>query len=690
MVRLFKFLLTGVTLLLLLAGALVLWLRYEIARVEQSPSPLASWDKVAVAALPGAPPEITDCDNKYPLRRALFGALHVHTSASYDARSFGAQATVDDAYRFARGGVATLSLADDPPDFTAPQVQISAPLDFMAVTDHAEMLGERSLCLDPSDPAFDVLVCELYRGEIALPVDHKLQALMRLASMAIFGSDRSVRICGDDGMRCRERAETLWEESQRTTDAWQDRSGDCVFTTLHAYEYTLAEQAANLHRNVIFRTSTVPQEALSAKDARTPEALWAWLQERCIDGDPDCDVLAIPHNSNWSSGRMFHPYSNRDVPLAEQRRLAALRAELEPLAEIMQVKGDSECRNGLSSVYGAPDEFCDFEKLRAPAETIEDCGETEGAGGMMLTGCLSRYNYVRYALTAGLAEETRLGINPFKLGIVAASDTHNAAPAVGREKGHQGSHGTDRLARDRLIDSIDVPGGIAKGSPVRYNPGGIAGIYAEQNTRGALFEAMRRRETFGTSGPRIAPRFFAGWNLPRDICQSPHYLAEAYRDGVPMGLDLPAGNTDATAPVFVASATADSRDGGNLLQRIQVIKGWVDAQGRTHQAVFDVAGDGPGNASVDEATCEVSGTGHRQLCATWRDPEFDPAVSAVYYARVLENPSCRWSHHDCLSLPAAERPASCSAQDPPWQIQERAWTSPIWYRSAASGGAAHD
>jgi hypothetical protein len=300
---------------------------------------------------------------------------------------------------------------------------------------------------------------------------------------------------------------------------------------------------------------------------------------------------------------------------------------------------------------------------------------------MMLKGCASRYSYVRYALTAGLAERRKLGVNPFKLGIVAASDTHNGAPAAGLEKGHLGSHGSDRDVGHRLLGKVEVPGGIATGSPVRYNPGGLAGVYARENSREALFDAMRRRETFGTSGPRIEPRFFAGWELDVNLCQSETFLQQAYASGVPMGSDLRPAPTGMTqSPIFVASATRDPRPGGYLLQRIQVIKGWVDEQGRTHQAVYDIAGDPDNGASVDVRSCAVSGPGFSQLCAAWRDPNFDPAVAAVYYTRVLENPSCRWSQHDCLALPEDQRPASCSDPELPWQIQERAWTSPIWYQ----------
>lgn len=377
---------------------------------------------------------------------------------------------------------------------------------------------------------------------------------------------------------------------------------------------------------------------------------------------------------------MWFPYTNRDIPEAQQREFAALRAKLEPLAEIMQVKGESECRNGIASVMGAADELCNFEKLRPAREIIPDCGEEIGSGGMMLKGCTSRYSYVRYALAAGLSEHEKLGVNPFKLGIIAASDTHIGAPAVGLERGHQGSHGNDRDVQSRLISEVEVPGDIATGSPVRYNPGGIAGVYARENSRPALFAAMQRRETFGTSGPRITPRFFAGWNLNENICQQENYLGDAYRHGIPMGGDITPPTPAAThSPVFVASATRDPRDGSNLLQQIQIIKGWIDADGKTHQAVYTMAGNTDSDASVDPKTCAVSGTGFKQLCGSWKDPDFDPAVATVYYTRVLENPSCRWSHYDCLSLPEQERPASCSDPELPWQVQERAWTSPIWY-----------
>jgi len=674
-----KYLLATTLLLLLLAGLGVVWLRFEFARVQQHED-LDTWNQVEVTTLTDAPTAHTPCKDQYPNKRAWFGDLHVHTAASYDAASFGVTATVDDAYAFGRGAPLPVRLQGDAPGADVPVLQLDTPLDFMAVTDHAESLGETTLCLDNNASVHRSLVCQLYRGDLRPPVDEKFQSLFRLASFAIFGQDRSTRVCSENGSRCLDAAVAVWKQNQRSTEAWQDQGQDCEFTTFHAYEYTLAEEASNLHRNVIFRTSTVPQAPLSAKDARQPEQMLAWLDRVCITGNDQCDALAIPHNSNWSSGRMWYPYSNRDIPLAEQKRLAALRQRTEPLAEIMQVKGDSECRNAIASVFGPTDDMCDFEKLRPASEVIPDCGEDFGRGGMMLKGCTSRYSFVRYALTAGLSEERKLGVNPFKLGIIAASDTHIGAPGANSEAAYKGSHGNDRDVQGRLLGEVGVPGDIATGSPVRFNPGGIAGVYARENSRDALFEGLRSRETFGTSGPRITPRFFAGWDLDPGLCERADYLTEAYRRGVPMGSDLPPGPVDARqGPVFLASASRDPH-GGHLLQRLQVVKGWVDTEGRTRQAVFDIAGLPAGEASVDPDTCDVSGEGFAQLCADWRDPDFDPKVAAVYYVRVLENPSCRWSRYDCLALPESARPPSCHDPDLPWQIQERAWTSPIWYR----------
>ncbi len=681
--KIFIILLSGIVLLLLLAAATYFWLRYEVERAEVSPAAIDAFFQQPAQRSPFASAVPEPCKNNNSLNNAYFGALHIHTAASFDATAFGVTNSADDAYAFATGQPLELRLLEDDPEQPVPVITISQPLDFAAVTDHAEQLGERSLCYDPREGAHGTTLCKVYRGDIRLPMDDLMQPLIRLASQAIFGISRSARVCGPDGSDCRERAADIWRDNQRAAEEWQDHSGDCSFTTFHAYEYTLAEQSSNLHRNVIFKSEVIPQRVASAKDKNTPEELWQWLQDKCRSAQDECDVMTIPHNSNWSSGRMWFPYSASELPIEEQRAYAALRAEMEPLVEIMQVKGDSECRNGLTTVFGGADELCDFEKLREPAKPFEDCGEEFGAGGMTLSGCLSRFSYVRYALSEGLEEQRKLGSNPFKLGIIAATDNHNATAAAGLERGHLGANGVDREARRRLNGAIEVPGGIAKASPVRFGPGGIAGVWAPENSRSALFEAMKRRETFGTSGPRIIPRLFAGWNLPTDLCQSGDFAQRGYALGVPMGGDFPPPPDIDAAPSIAVSVLKDSRQGGNLLQRIQIIKGWVDDRGQTHQAVYDIAGDAGNGASVDINNCEVTGSGFDSLCAVWRDPQFDPGQSAVYYARIVENPSCRWSTYDCNALPPADRPASCSDPAVPKTIQERAWTSPVWYNAPA-------
>ncbi len=504
--------------------------------------------------------------------------------------------------------------------------------------------------------------------------------LARLFSLVLKGdaAPRDESVCGEGGIGCLEAIASPWLEIQKAAERWDDASGDCEFTTFVGYEYSLAKNANNLHRNVIFSNATVPPLPVSAREAHTPQALWHSLAENCLESGTGCDVLAIPHNSNWSAGKMFYSEYPGADGTSEQATLAQLRQDLEPLVEIMQVKGDSECRNGLFEVLGSADELCDFEKLRAPSQPAEDCELGTGVGGMQLSSCISRLSFARYGLIEGLKERQRIGVNPLKFGIIAATDNHNGTGGAVVENAFEGANGLDATPVDRLKGEITIAN-VATSSPVRYNPGGIAGIWAEENSRDALFTAMKRRETFGTSGPRIIPRFFGGWHFPADMCDRVDFAATGYRLGVPMGGDLPAAPHLKIAPQFALSALRDSSDEGAPLQRIQVIKGWVDDKGRMHQDIYDVAGNADNGASVDPDSCTRRGEGHARLCAVWRDPDFDPKRDAVYYARVVENPSCRWSTYQCNQLPPKDRPPSCSDPDVPKTIQERAWTSPIWY-----------
>lgn len=615
------------------------------------------------------------CADHQAQRQALFGGLHVHTAYSTDAYAFDTRVTPAEAYRYARGGAVLLPPLDAEGVGTR-LLRNERPLDFMAVTDHAEYMGEGSLCLDPDQRANGSLVCKVYRGDLRLPAPDIMQPLIRMLSFIIYGKERPPAVCGADGSDCIERSGEVWRDIQQAAEEAYDRSGDCAFTSFVAYEYSLAEKSSNLHRNVIFANAAVPPLPLSAKEAPEPTQLWQWLQDYCLDADVDCDALAIPHNSNWSSGRMFFPeYPGAETP-AQRSAAAALRRRLEPLVEVLQVKGDSECRRGLYGVTGSVDEHCDFEKLRPPAEVAEDCKDGYGEGGMMLKGCLSRFSYARYGLIQGLAEREKLGVNPFEYGLIAASDSHNGTGGDVDERRYDGAHGMDSSPEKRLIKEYDVPGGIATGSPLRYNPGGLAGVWAEENSRESIFAALKRREAFGTSGPRIAPRFFGGWQLPQDLCDTASLAQQGYRHGVPMGSVLPAPPPGSSAPRFVLSALKDSE--GILLQRLQVVKGVMREDGQMEETVYDVVGHAPTAAGVNPQTCEPRGPGSARLCAQWQDPDFDPDRAAVYYLRVLENPSCRWSAWQCLDI-EGDKPEVCDDPAVPRIIQERAWTSPIWY-----------
>lgn len=667
--------LTVITVFIAVLLGSFLWLRQELAAAK---APGAEWFKQPAVAPDYAATTREPCRNHNPQRNAYFGALHIHTALSFDARSFGNITGPQEAYHFARGGTLPLRLSSDLPDAKVPEIRLHTPLDFAAVTDHAETLGEVSVCQDSSSPGYGSTLCKIYRGDIELPVGERMQPIVKLASMALLAKQRSAEICGEDGSDCLAAAAEIWQQHQRAAEEAYDRSENCQFTSFVAYEYSLAVESSNLHRNVIFANSSVPPIPLSAKEAPTPDILWRWLKDSCRDAGGECDVLAIPHNSNWSNGRMFFPYSVENRPQDQGLEAATLRAEFEPLVEVMQVKGDSECRNGLSRVMGAADELCDFEKLRAPAQPVEDCGDGFGRFGMRMDGCVSRHSYARYALIQGLEEQRKTGINPFKFGLIAASDTHSSTGGATDEANFMGASGIDRSPSHRIGEPVVVPG-VAKGDLSRFNPGGLAGVWAEENSRPSLFAAMQRRETFGTSGPRIVPRLFAGWDLPDNLCNAQTMAEQAYQHGVPMGGNLPAAPDGADSPTLLVSAVGDPASGSASLQKIQIVKGWMDGEGNMQQRIYDVAGNPQPQASVDISSCERSGQGFQQLCASWKDPAFDPASSAVYYARVVENPSCRWSTYDCNSMPESERPSPCNDPNVPKTVQERAWTSPIWY-----------
>ncbi len=644
----------------------------------------------AAAASEAARPQ--RCRERDPERRAFFGALHVHTSFSFDASGWDVRNTPDDAYRFARGEALALPPLGEEGRGTR-RIRLARPLDFAAVTDHSELLGEVRICQTPGLRGYDSAPCRLFRGEVLPePNPHPNRFQARLFAFGIplvsaLAPAHPPALCGGPGgAGCLRAAALAWADTQAAAERWNDTSGACRFTTFVGYEYSALPEFTNLHRNVIFRTRQVPAAPVSYVDEPEVAAMWRRLRALCPGGESGCDVLAIPHNSNWSSGRIFAAEYAPGATLEEQRRDAALRASLEPVAEIFQHKGDSECRSGFANVSGDPDPLCDFEKLVPGARPAEDCGEGTGVGGAQNQGCESRLSFVRYGLIQGLREAERLGVNPLQLGIVADTDTHNAAAGYVDETAFEGHMGMGDAAPETRMALPNL----------RWNPGGLAGVFAEENTRAALFDAIRRRETFGTSGPRIVPRLFGGWAYPADLCERENFAEEGYASGVPMGGTLPRQPDPALAPMFAVSALRDAGSAGApgaRLQRIQIVKGSVAADGRFAQRIYDVAGSAQSGAALDPSRCDAVATGADALCQVWRDPEFDPDRRALYYARVLESPSCRWHWRECLRLPEAERPAACAAEDPPRVIQERAWTSPIWYvppQAAAPARAARE
>ena len=640
-----------------------------------------------LAGCGGAPPDPADfvatpvdvpareaCANRDPLRRALFGDLHVHTALSTDAWNYDLEVRPHGAYDYAFGGTVELPVRGG----GSYPVRLDRPLDFMAVTDHAEFMGEQRLCSDPESVSYDSETCVGIR-ESTTPTDNPLA--LKIMNPWV---TRNADVCGDDLSLCQAAKLEAWHEVIAAAEAWNDTTSACAHTAFIAYEYSSFLLGTNHHRNVIFAGSSVPAQPVSFVDVQREWELWELLESGCKKAGTGCDVLAIPHNSNISSGRMFkvdYPGASSEE---EQAARATLQVAMEPIVEVMQHKGDSECRNGIPSILGSDDEFCDFEKM----ENVQD---PEGDQGICYDGpladwvphlgpdCVSHRSYTRYALIEGLAEERRIGVNPFKFGLMASTDTHNGTGGNVRERDWPGHLGIqDGELEVRLGETRGVMGNTANG------PGGLLGVYAEENSRQSIFDAMRRREVFGTSGPRIRPRFYGGWDLPEGLCSDPGLLAKADARGVPMGADLPATSGDGP-PAFVVFAERDPGTPevpGDLLQRVQIIKGWVDDEGGLHQDIIDVAG-GPNGARVDTASCQVEGPGEDFMCGVWRDPDFDPGRRAVYYARVLENPTCRYSAWQCVGLEGEDRPPSCDAPKMGAVQQERAWTSPIWYTPAA-------
>ena len=542
-------------------------------------------------------------------RNAYFGDLHIHTRYSYDSFFFGTVASPDDAYEFAKGKPLVT-----PAGVT---IQLDTPLDFYAVTDHYFFLGQWWASKhDPDHPyrddpvVQDIIARNDFYGAFRFPHDRVLEADLK----------------------------TAWQDIQAAAERHNDPG---AFTTFIGFEFTPEKDMDGQHRVVIYQGTRVPELLIGRIETLNPEDLWDWMDRHRAAG---MEALAIPHNTNLSGGRMFEGTYFDGAPL--DVAYAERRMRNEPLVEIAQQKGTSDTHPFLSP----NDEWADFEirpfKL-GPHARSNPSG-----------------SYLRDALLRGLEFDERLGVNPYRFGIVAASDNHSGGQTYSEENFSLKDGGRPAAERNGSVPVDEAGVGYRETSRRYHSAAALAGVWAPENTREAIYEAFRRRETFGTSGPRIKVRLTGGF--------------EAL---VPQGGQVTAGEGK---PTFEAWAVADPA--GAKLQRLQIVKGWLE-DGAGREEVLDVAcSDGlqadpdtnrcPDNgARVDPATCAYDGdVGAGQLEATWQDTAYEPGQRAFYYVRALENPTCRWSTWDAIRAGTPRRP------DLPATIQERAWTSPIWVR----------
>ena len=607
-----------------------------------------------------------------PDRNAYFGDLHVHTENSFDAYSFGTLSTPDDAYRYAQGEAI--------PHPTGYEIQLSRPLDFYAVTDHAMFLGLVKEAADTST--------EFSRYEVAKPFHNLndsvsggiLSVIKRSGLFRPFGRGVNEGLQNDtiDKTLVENVSKTVWQETIKAADRAYEPG---VFTTFAGYEYTSSIDLYEkyLHRNVIFRdTENLPATLFSRLDSQDPEKLWDWMDRL---RDRGVESLAIPHNSNISGGAAFSMNDYNGNPMDEA--YTKKRALNEPLTEITQVKGTSETHPLLSK----NDEWAAFEV------------KTAHEGEKLISNL--KGSYVRNAYLRGLGLSEKGFTNPYKFGLIGSSDTHVGGGSDNEEVFFskigvldgtpelRGSIPFNRLygavlkiARPESLNEVDGKNYLAFSARlIHFSASGLAGVWAEENTREAIYDAFRRKETFATSGPRIKVRFFAGYELSNAQLNSQNLLSELYKNAAAMGSTLLA--EDKKSPSFLVWAIADAQ--GAPLQRTQVIKGWLE-NGEHQEKVYDVAcSDGlevnsetnrcPENgARVNLNDCSYSGdVGANELKTLWKDPDFKQDQEAFYYVRVLENPVCRWSTWDAIKN--GEIPRS----DIDSTIQERAWSSPIWY-----------
>ena len=604
-------------------------------------------------------------------REAYFGDLHVHTNYSFDAFAFGTIATPYDAYRYAKGAA-----IQHPAGF---DVQLRQPLDFYAVTDHAMFLGAVKAAADTTS-AFSRHAHVRDLHDLNIPQNQNYESLpQRVKAFSTFLPDTLSRIASGivDENELNQIAKDAWADIIKAAEAHNNPG---TFTTFVAYEFTSStDDRGNLHRNVIFQgADKLPAMPFSRFHSQNPEGLWDWMDGLRNNG---IEALAIPHNSNGSNGQMFKIVNWAGNPVDDAWTRKRIRNE--PLIEITQVKGTSETHPLLSDT----DEWADFEIMPYRVATTL-YSEPKGS-------------YAREALLDGLTLADSGISNPYQFGFVGASDTHTAAASLdesnffskvglldadgGRRGSVPVSEGDAEVIRSAgRVNIKEIDGSpYAAGAYETWSASGLTGVWAEENSRASIYQAFRRKETFATSGPRIKLRLFAGFSYEADILEQEDSIETAYAQGVAMGSELHASATiPGSTPRLLASAVRDANSAA--LQRLQIVKGWT-VNGEHHERVYDIAcSDGgkvdpathrcPDNgAKVSLTDCSITDdVGAATLSAAWQDPDFDPENRAFYYARVLENPTCRWSTWDAIR--AGVQPRS----DLHKTLQERAWTSPIW------------
>ena len=568
------------------------------------------------------------CEVHVKNRMPLFGDLHVHTTLSLDANTQGTLNTPDDAYRYAKGQ--SLYLQPYEADGTSfRSSKLNQPLDFAAVTDHAELLGEVRMCLDDRSSKFNSLQCKTFRNFPKLSYFY----MNAKASMG-----KPLGFCGESREFCLDAAQAPWQETIMAAEKHYDRTSDCKFTSFVGYEWTGAVYSGNnLHRNIIFNNSNVPMEPVSFYEAPTRKELWSLLDETCSE---NCDYVVIPHNSNLSNGYMFEEPDQDEI---------LIQSIKEPLVEIFQHKGSSECQ------INSNDPLCNFEQL--PYKDFRSKFQNDFS-------LPPDSSFVREALGDGLLFQEKQSINPLKFGVIASTDTHLGTPGAVDESSFQGHGGAGKSFKS------SIPQGLP--DDIEFNPGGLAVAWAEENSRSAIFDAFKRKEVYGTSGPRFIVRFFVGDNLDQNLCNNPDNISYAYANATPMGGTIKSQSL--AQPSIFISASADSANKNQFLEKLQVIKGVV-RKGKLITSVHDVKVS-EAESTLDLSNCEVTGPGKKSMCTVWNDPDFDKAENAYYYVRVVANKSCRWSHDLCT-----KNPGYCDTNSKvvvPKFIQERAWTSPIW------------